>query len=175
GYGEAVWELLMDAGADLGIVPYGMEAMGVLRIEKGHVAGAELDGNTTARDLGLERMLSSDKAFIGPRLLARPGLGHPGRPALVGLQPVERGARRRAGAHLGEDPARARGATSPGHVPSVADSPPLGHWIALALVAGGKARVGQRLHAVYPLKDEAVAVEVVHPVFVDPQGARVRA
>src|SRR5690606_26682384 len=153
GYGLAVWELLMDAGADLGIVPYGMEAMGVLRIEKGHVAGAELDGNTTARDLGLERMLSSDKAYIGQKLMARPGLVDPERPALVGLQPVERGARLRAGAHLVEDPARASGATSLGHVTSVADSPTLGHWIALALVAGGKARVGQRLHAVYPLKD----------------------
>ena len=54
---------------------------------------------------------------------------------------------------------------------SVANSPTLGHWIALALVAGGSARIGQRLYAVYPLKDETVAVDVVHPVFVGPRGS----
>jgi sarcosine oxidase subunit alpha len=74
-----------------------------------------------------------------------------------------------------EDPERASGATSLGHVTSVANSPTLGHFIALALVAGGPARIGQRLYAVYPLKDETVAVDVVHPVFVDPEGGRVRA
>jgi sarcosine oxidase subunit alpha len=175
GYGEGVWELLMGAGAALDIVPYGMEALGVLRIEKGHVAGPELDGRTTARDLGLGRMLSTKKAFIGQKLMARPGLADPQRPALVGLRPVESGARLRGGAHVVEDPERASGATSLGHVTSVANSPTLGHFIALALVAGGPARIGQRLYAVYPLKDETVAVDVVHPVFVDPEGGRVRA
>ena len=75
----------MAAGAAFDIVPYGMEALGVLRIEKGHVAGPELDGRTTARDLGLGRMLSTRKAFIGQTLMARPGLADPQRPALVGL------------------------------------------------------------------------------------------
>ena len=175
GYGEALWELLMAAGAEFDIVPYGMEALSVLRIEKGHVAGPELDGRTTARDLGLGRMLSTRKAFIGQTLMARPGLADPQRPALVGLQPVESGARLRGGGHLVEDPQLLSGENSLGHVTSVANSPTLGHWIALALVAGGSARIGQRLYAVYPLKDETVAVDVVHPVFVDPEGARVRA
>jgi len=175
GYGEAAWELLMAAGAGLGIVPYGMEALGVLRIEKGHVAGPELDGRTTARDLGLGRMLSTGKAFVGQKLMARPGLADPKRPALVGLKPLERGRRLHGGAHLVEDPARANGATSLGHVTSVARSPTLGHWIALALVAGGARRFGQRLYTVDPLRRETVAVDVVHPVFVDPEGARVRA
>jgi methylglutamate dehydrogenase subunit C len=175
GYGEAIWELLTAAGASLDIVPYGMEALGVLRIEKGHVAGLELDGRTTARDLGLGRMLSTKKPFIGRKLMDRPGLTDPQRPALVGLMPVESDARLRGGAHLVEDPQRASGETSLGHVTSVANSPTLGRWIALALAAGGAERLGQRLYAVYPLKDEAVAVDVVHPVFVDPEGARVRA
>jgi sarcosine oxidase subunit alpha len=175
GYGEAVWELLMAAGADYGIVPYGMEALSVLRIEKGHVAGPELDGRTTARDLGLGRMLSTKKAFIGEKLMERPGLTDPQRPTLVGLKPVESDARLRGGAHLVEAPQRASGDTSLGHVTSVANSPTLGHWIALALVASGPVRIGQRLYAVYPLKDETVAVDVVHPVFFDPQGTRVRA
>jgi sarcosine oxidase subunit alpha len=60
-------------------------------------------------------------------------------------------------------------------VTSVAHSPTLGHWIALALVSGGPARIGRRLYTVDPLRGETVAVDVVHPVFVDPQGARVRA
>jgi sarcosine oxidase subunit alpha len=175
GYGEATWELLMAAGAGFDIVPYGMEALSVLRIEKGHVAGPELDGRTTARDLGLGRMLSTKKAFIGQKLMERPGLADPRRPALVGLKPLERGRRLRGGAHLVEDPARASGATSLGHVTSVARSPTLGHWIALALVAGGTGRLGQRLYTVDPLRRETVAVDVVHPVFVDPEGARVRA
>ena len=132
----------MAAGAAFDIVPYGMEALGVLRIEKGHVAGPELDGRTTARDLGLGRMLSTRKAFIGQKLMARPGLADPKRPALVGLMPVESDARLRGGAHLVENPQRASGETCLGHVTSVANSPTLGHWIALALVAGGAARLG---------------------------------
>ena len=146
-----------------------------LRIEKGHVAGPELDGRTTARDLGLGRMLSAKKAYVGQKLMARPGLADPKRPALVGLKPLDRGRRLRGGAHLVENPRRASGATSLGHVTSVAHSPTLGHWIALALVSGGPARIGRRLYTVDPLRGETVAVDVVEPVFVDPEGARVRA
>jgi len=152
-----------------------MEALSVLRIEKGHVAGPELDGRTTARDLGLARMLSTGKAFIGQKLMQRPGLADPMRPALVGLKPLERGRRLRGGAHVVENPATASSETSLGHVTSVARSPTLGHWIALALVSEGARRLGQRLYTVDPLRRETVAVDVVHPVFVDPEGARVRA
>src|SRR5918996_430164 len=172
GYGEAVWELLMTAGAAFDIAPYGMEALSVLRIEKGHVAGPELDGRKTARDLGLGRMLSTKKAFIGQKLMERPGLADPKRPALVGLKPLDRGRRLRAGAHLVEDAQRATGESSLGHVTSVANSPTLGHWIALALVTGGPGRLGQRLYTVDPLRRETVAVDVVHPGFVDPKGVR---
>jgi sarcosine oxidase subunit alpha len=174
-YGEAVWQRILDAGKSFELQPYGLEALGTLRIEKGHVAGAELDGRTTARDLGLGRMLGTEKAFIGQQLTARPGLADPKRPALIGLKPLDRGRRLRGGAHLVEDPKRASGETSLGHVTSVAYSPTLGHWIALALVVGGPERLGQRLYTVDPLRRETVAVDVVHPVFVDPQGARVRA
>jgi sarcosine oxidase subunit alpha len=175
GYGEAIWELTMTAGTPFDIAPYGMEALGVLRIEKGHVAGPELDGRTTARDLGLGRMLSAKKAFSGQKLMARPGLADPKRPSLVGLKPLDRGRRLRGGAHLAEDPRKATGESSLGHVTSVANSPTLGHWIALALITGGPERLGQRLYTVDPLRGETVAVDVVHPVFVDPEGVRVRA
>ena len=69
--------LLMQAGEPFGIVPYGTEALGVMRIEKGHVAGNELDGRTTADDLGLGRMMSSKKDFVGRVMAARPALLDP--------------------------------------------------------------------------------------------------
>ena len=55
-------------------MPYGTEALGVMRIEKGHVAGGELNGQTTARDLGLGRMLSTKKDYIGRVMAQRPAL-----------------------------------------------------------------------------------------------------
>ncbi len=76
-----------EAGAAYGIAPYGTEALGVLRIEKGHPAGGELNGQTTAHDLGFGKMLSAKKDFIGRFMAARPALTDPARPRLVGLRP----------------------------------------------------------------------------------------
>ena len=87
--GVAVWETLLDAGAGLGIDIYGVEAMAALRIEKGHVAGAELSGQTTPADLGLGRLVSRKKSFVGSVLLHRPATADRARPALVGLMPVD--------------------------------------------------------------------------------------
>ena len=58
---------MMQAGAEFGITPYGIEALGVMRIEKGHVAGNEMNGQTTARDLGLGRMMSTQEGLYRPR------------------------------------------------------------------------------------------------------------
>ena len=93
GYGDAVIRAIMEAGADYGVAPYGTEALGIMRIEKGHVAGNELNGTTTATDLGLGRMMSKKKDFIGRVLAGRPGLTDPNRPALVGIKPVDPTAR----------------------------------------------------------------------------------
>jgi sarcosine oxidase subunit alpha len=170
-YGAAVWEALLLAGAAHGVIPYGLEAMSVLRIEKGHVAGPELDGRTTAADLGLGRMVSAKKAdFIGRAMLRRPVLRDPGRLALVGLVPVDGKSRLRGGAQLAEQPGAP--GVGIGHVTSAAVSPNLGHPIALALVAGGAARLGQTLFAEYPLRGETVQVKVVNPMFYDPEGKR---
>ncbi|MBM84660.1 MAG: sarcosine oxidase subunit alpha, partial [Rhodospirillaceae bacterium] len=62
-HGRMVWEVIMEAGKPYGIIPYGTEAMAIMRIEKGHVAGSELDGRTTADDLGLGRMASTKKYY----------------------------------------------------------------------------------------------------------------
>ncbi len=97
-HGEALTEALMAAGAEFGITPYGTEALGVMRIEKGHVSGNELSGQTTARDLGFGRMASTKKDYIGRVMAGRPGLTDPDRPSLHRLQA---GGRHRAAARRG--------------------------------------------------------------------------
>lgn len=172
GFGIDAWEALMAAGRPLDIVPYGLEAMGVMRIEKGHVVGAELDGRTTPSDLNMDRLVSRKKDFIGRQLLRRPGLTDPQRPRLVGLVPLDGRSRIRAGAQLVAEPAAPPPVPMLGHVTSACFSPTLNHPIALALVRGGLESKGQVLHAAFPLRNENVAVRVVEPVFVDPEGRR---
>jgi sarcosine oxidase subunit alpha len=160
----------MQAGAAFGIEPYGVEALGLLRIEKGHVAGAELNGHTTAADLGLGRMLKPRGDFIGRKLAGRPGLVDPGRPRLVGVMPTDRSIPLWAGAHLVE----AGSSTSLGWISSVTRSVELERWIGLALLRG-EGRIGTRLQATFPLTGKTAEVAVVSPHFVDPENARVRA
>ena len=178
-HGLDTWRRLVAAGTEFGLCPFGTEAMGVLRIEKGFVAGGEIDGRTTPQDLGLGWLLSKSKPYLGKPALARPGLMAPERPRLVGLVPVDRRAPLRAGAHLLAEPAPPTPAKEPvpaiGRITSAAYSATLGHPIALALVSGGRKRRGEIVHAAFPLADECVAVEVVDPAFVDPKGDRARA
>jgi sarcosine oxidase subunit alpha len=169
--GEALWEALLQAGRSEGIVAYGLEAMGVMRIEKGHVAGPELDGRTTPADLGLGRMVSKKKDFIGRRLLERPALADPKRPCLVGLVPADGRSKIRAGSQLIAD-TKTPPVPMLGVVTSMTMSPALGHYVALGLLAEGGRRRGDTLVAAFPLKDESVAVKVVDPVFYDPEGRR---
>ncbi|HEX6141735.1 MAG TPA: sarcosine oxidase subunit alpha family protein [Geminicoccaceae bacterium] len=173
-FGLEVWERLVTAGEAEEIVAYGVEALGVLRIEKGHVAGGELDGRTTPADLGLGRMVSRTKDFVGRHMLQRPALQDPDRPRLVGLIPKDRRSPVRIGAQIVQDPAAPPPVPMLGHVTSTTWSPALGHPIALALVRGGPGRRGEALHAASPLKGESVPVEVTDPVFFDPHGERLR-
>jgi methylglutamate dehydrogenase subunit C len=175
GYGDATIRALMTAGAEWGIAPYGTEALGVMRIEKGHVAGNELNGMTTAADLGLDRMLSQKKDFVGRVLAQRPGLTDPHRPRLVGVKPVDRGARLHAGAHFLARDARVSLENDQGYLTSVAYSPMLGHWIGLGFLTGGLKRHGERIRAYDPLRNSDVVVEVVSNVFFDPDGLRLHA
>lgn len=172
--GEEAIRAIMQAGESMGVAPYGTEALGVMRIEKGHVAGNELNGTTTAMDLGLGRMMSTKKDFIGRMLAARVGLTDPARPTLVGVRPVDRAARLRAGAHFLPCAAPASSENDQGYLTSVAFSPMLGHWIGLGLLAHGPQRWGERIRAYDPVRNGDVEVEVVSPVFYDPEGARLR-
>jgi heterotetrameric sarcosine oxidase alpha subunit len=171
-YGHAMAQALMQAGESFGIAPYGTEALGVMRIEKGHVAGNELDGRTTAADLGLGRMMSKNKDYVGRVMAERPGLLAPERQTLVGLSPAIETDRLHAGAHLilGQVPATA--ANDAGVVTSVAFSPSLSRWIGLGLLANGGARLGERIVAVDPVRNCRVGVDVCSTCFIDPKGER---
>jgi sarcosine oxidase subunit alpha len=172
GYGDALVRALMAAGRELDVTPYGLEALNVMRIEKGHAAGAELNGQTTARDLGLGRMMSSKKDFIGRVMAGREALVDPERPTLVGLRPIDLGARLRAGAHFLKIGAEAAAENDEGWMTSVAFSPSLGHWVGLGFVKAGPARLGERIRAYDPVRNGDVEVEVCSPVLIDQQGER---
>lgn len=173
--GAQLVRALMKAGAEFGITPYGTEALSVMRIEKGHPAGAELNGTTTARDLGLGKLMSTKKDYVGRVLAGRPGLLDPARPGLVGIRAVDAGDRIRAGGHFVADGAAVTQANDQGHLTSAAHSPELGRWIGLGLLSGGAARIGERLRLVDPVRGNDVPVEVVSPVFLDPTGSRLHA
>jgi sarcosine oxidase subunit alpha len=172
--GDALMRALMIAGKPHGILPYGTEALGVLRIEKGHPAGNELNGNTTAGDLGMGRMLSKKKDFIGRVMAARPGLVDPDRPALIGIRPIDRNVRLRGGAHLLPIGAETIAAHDQGYVTSACFSPIVDGWIGLALMKNGPQRIGERVRAVSLVRGTDVEVEICSPVFFDPEGARLR-
>lgn len=171
GYGLAVWVALLKAGKPFGIEPYGLEALGTLRIEKGHVTGAEIDGRTTAHDLHLDWMLSKKKPFIGSQTLGREGLAADGRLQLVGVialdnQPLS------GGAHVVAKPSESAPSDSLGHLTACCYSPALGKYIALALVRDGTSRIGQRAHISDPLRNRYGPVEIVSNHFFDPEGSR---
>jgi len=171
-YGDAAIRAIMAAGEEFGIVPYGTEALGVMRIEKGHVAGNEINGQLTARDLGLGRMMSTKKDYVGRVMAQRPALLDADRPALVGVKPVDRNARLRAGAHFLAVGAANTIESDEGYMTSVAFSPMLGHWIGLGVLARGPQRIGERVRAYDPVRNGDVEVEICNPVFFDPEGAR---
>ena len=173
-HGDALVRALFEAGRDLNVTPYGTEALGVMRIEKGHPAGNELNGMTTSGDLGMARMMSKKKDFIGRIMAGRPGLVDPERPALVGLRPVRPMQRIRAGAHLLSPGAKAIAANDEGYVTSAVWSPSIGSHIALALLRRGPDRHDQRIIVHDPLRGADIEAEICDPVFVDREGVRVR-
>ena len=172
--GEALARALLAAGAEFGITPYGLEALAVMRIEKGHVSGPELNGQTTVADLGMGRMASTKKDWIGRVMAARPGLVDPNRPGFVGFRPVDRSTRLAAGAHLLDVGAAATTANDRGWISSATWSPTLDHAIGLGFLAGGSARIGEVVRAWDGVRGTDVAVEVCAPAFYDPEGVRLR-
>jgi len=168
----AVWQAIHQAGAAHGLTPYGTEAMHVLRAEKGYIiVGQETDGTVTADDVGLGWALGKNKPdFVGKRSLARPALCASDRKQLVGLFTTDPQLVLEEGTQVMQSPGQRPPLRAIGHVTSSYHSATLDRSIALALIAGGRARLGQAL-SVWTAGGE-VAVEVTSPVFYDPQGAR---
>ncbi|MBW4707751.1 sarcosine oxidase subunit alpha family protein [Roseobacter sp. YSTF-M11] len=173
-YGESLFRLLVKRAESLSGGAYGMEALNVLRIEKGHITHAEIHGRTTAFDIGFARMISTKKDCIGKTMAAREGMVDPMRERLVGLKPVGPVKQLTAGAHVFERGAAAIRENDRGYVTSVAFSPTLGHSIGLAFVRGGPERLGDVMRVVDHLRDIETDVEICAPVFVDPDGGRTR-
>jgi len=174
GFGDALIRRIMEVGAPYGIVTYGSEAMGVMRIEKGHPAGGEINGQTTAYDLGMARALAKDKDHVGRVLSGRAALNDPARPRLVGVKPVDPTDRIRGGAHVIPGDAIPSGETDLGWVSSACWSPTLSSWIGLAMVSGGPDRIGEKVRIHDPVRGGDVAAEIVPSCFVDPKGERSR-
>jgi sarcosine oxidase subunit alpha len=173
-HGAALWRALLAGAKSRGGGAYGLEALGALRVEKGHVGGPELDGRATLDDLGLGRMASTRKPFVGSALRMRPDLQRKDRPQIVGLVPVVPGETFKGGSILCE-PGDEAGHGS-GWVTSVTESPSLGHWVGLGFVRGGlDAWQGRELVAADPIRDRSTRVKVVAPHFLDPEGARLHA
>jgi sarcosine oxidase subunit alpha len=176
-YGLAVWEAVMAAGADLDITPYGTETMHVLRAEKGFpIVGQDTDGTVTPHDLGMSWVVSKKKDFVGKRSLRRPDALRPDRKHLVGLLPVDPTELLPEGAQLVAesidlDPLTAQYPMPMlGHVTSSYRSAVLERTFALALIKGGRDRMGETVMA--PLGDRTIAATITSPVFYDQEGAR---
>ncbi len=173
-FGASLFDLLVSRAEALGGGAYGMEALNVLRIEKGFITHSEIHGRTTAFDIGMGRMVSARKDCIGKTLAARPGLVEETREQLVGLKPVGAVRQISAGAHLFDAGAEAVRENDQGYITSVGFSPDLGHMIGLGFVRGGMAREGEVIRMVDHLRGLEADVEICHPVFLDREGERVR-
>ncbi|WP_340384578.1 sarcosine oxidase subunit delta family protein [Streptomyces sp. SS7] len=168
-----LWEAVHEAGTPYGITPYGTETMHVLRAEKGYpIIGQDTDGTITPQDLGMGWAVSKKKPdFLGKRSFARPDTQRADRKHLVGLLPEDPAVFLPEGTHLVAD-----GVLPPppvpmlGHVTSSYRSAALGRTFALALIKGGRDRIGERLYA--PVGDRLVPVTVTGPVLFDSEGAR---
>lgn len=174
GFGEALVRRVMEIGEPYGIVTYGSEAMGVMRIEKGHPAGGEINGQTTAFDLGMMRALAKDKDHVGRVLSMRPALVDPKRARLVGVRPRDPNHRIQGGAHIVLPDVKPSAESDLGWVSSACYSPTLSSWIGLALVSGGPERVGETVVVHDPLRGGDIQAEIVPACFVDPKSERTR-
>jgi sarcosine oxidase subunit alpha len=170
-YGQAVWEHVLAVGKPLGLQVYGLEALASLRIEKGHVVGSELDGRTTAADVGLGKMASKLKPYWGGALAQSPELVRDNRATLVGLEELEEGQPPTNGSILFFEGDTLKG-VGRGHISSYCFSKVYGKSIALGLLEGGLKHLNQTIVATSPVHGRTYKLKVVSPVFYDAEGSR---
>jgi sarcosine oxidase, subunit alpha len=165
---ESVWRRLLDAGQPDHIQPYGIDALNILRTEKGYLhVGADTDATTTPLDLGWGPLIDrKEEDFVGRSALALAEYHRPERLHLVGVQLKDPRVRMLAGAHvLGSERGR-----SEGYLTSACFSPTLGCFIALARLERGREREGEELW-VYD-QGKSTQARVVPPTFYDPRNLR---
>ena len=173
-YGDSLMRVLMAVGEEFDVVPYGTEALGVMRIEKGHAAGNELTGQTSAANLGMGRMVSKKKDCIGNTLSERPDLNRDDGLRLVGFKPVNRVETLTSGAHFIALGKSAVMDNDEGWMSSVTFSPELGHSIGIGFIKQGSERLGEVVRAVDLVRGKDIEVEIVSAHFIDPEGERLR-
>ena len=169
-YGRAIWEAIWQEARRFDGCAYGTETMHILRAEKGFIiVGQETDGTVTPDDVGLTWAVGKQKAdFVGKRSLTRPDMLKPGRKQLVGLLTLDGRHPLEEGSQLTHHADPTPGTAAVGHVTSSYWSETLGRPIALAMIADGRKRAGQRLYI--PMPSGSVAVDIVSPAFFDPKG-----
>ncbi|WP_282610926.1 sarcosine oxidase subunit alpha [Pelagibius sp. Alg239-R121] len=174
-YGRELWEKLYEAGQQYDVCPYGTETMHVLRAEKGYIiVGQDTDGTVTPDDAGIGWAVGKKKPdFVGMRSLKRPDLVAEGRKQLVGLLTDDPKTLLEEGAQIVADPKQPIPMKMIGHVTSSYWSEALGRTIALAVVEGGRSRMGESLHI--PMPDRVLSAKVTETVFYDPEGERLKA
>jgi sarcosine oxidase subunit alpha len=173
-YGEALFRDLVARAETYGGGPYGMEALNVLRIEKGFITHAEIHGRVTAFDIGMEKMVSGKKDCIGKLAALRPGMLGDEREQMVGIKPL--GAEPiTSGAHLFIPGADLTRVNSQGYTTSVGYSPMFDRSLALGFLVNGRARIGETIRVIDRLRDIDVLAEVCDPVFFDKSGEKLRA
>lgn len=166
-FGEALWDILMEAGAAHGMRRFGVEAQRILRLEKGHVIiGQDTDGLTDPMEADMMWAVSKKKpSFIGKRALAIRGK-KPLTRQLVGFEITDPAQPQPEESHL-----VIRDGEITGRVTSVARSPSLDKIIGLAFVAPDQAIPGNPFH-IKISGDRMVTAHVVKPPFYDPDNAR---
>ena len=163
----------MEAGKPHGICAYGVEALGVMRIEKGHVTHSEINGTVIPSDLGFAKMVSTAKPdFIGKAMLSREGMTTDDRLSLVGVKPLDPATTFKTGSHILSDGATPSLDNDQGYVSSSCYSPNLGSTIGLALVRHGPKRHGEHVTVWNDLKNEYTKAVLCSPVFFDPENGK---
>ncbi|MDB5584952.1 MAG: hypothetical protein JWR80_10128 [Bradyrhizobium sp.] len=171
GYGRSLWASAMRVGRRFGITPFGVEALMVMRVEKGFLhVGSDTDGTTLPQDIGFAGAFAKKvDDFVGRRSTMRSDALRDDRRQLVGLAVEDDGPPIVVGSHvLPERPVGKE--TTQGWVTSSAYSPSLERPVAMALVASGQARIGERVR-VWNL-GQARPAKIVDQRFYDPQGER---
>ncbi|MAB86957.1 MAG: hypothetical protein CML51_06630 [Rhodobacteraceae bacterium] len=171
--GFAFWEMLIDAGAEFGAMPYGTECLHIMRAEKGFIMiGDETDGTVIPQDLGLNWAISKKKDdFLGKRAQQRSYMDNPDRWQLVGLETLD-GSVLEDGAYAIAEGRNANGqGNTQGRVTSTYYSPTLGKGIAMGLVHKGPERMGEVI-SFTKIGNSPVPAKIVSPVFYDPEGEK---